>query len=126
MSARPENIPTENIRAIDFSKLPQGLNTSTSKLKQNIATNIRRQLPQLRTYQPQERALCIVAGGPSLADTFGELTDLIERDNAALLAVNGAYAQSADGGLYALDLWAHSEGSPPDPGTGIPFFHPLG
>ena len=86
-----ENIPTENIRAIDFSKLPSGLNTNTAQLKQNIAANIRRQLPQLRTYQPQERALCIVAGGPSLADTFGLLTEKIERDNAAVLAVNGAY-----------------------------------
>ncbi len=104
MSAHPENIPTENIpteniRAIDFSKLPQGLNTSTSKLKQNIATNIRRQLPQLRTYQPQDRALCIVAGGPSLADTFGELTEKIERDNAAVLAVNGAYGHLLEHGI---------------------------
>ena len=89
-SISADNIPGENVRPIDFSKLPSGLNTSTKKIKRNITRNIRRQLPQLRTYQPQERALCIVAGGPSLADTFDELSGLIERDNAAVLAVNGA------------------------------------
>ncbi len=107
-----ENIPTENIRPIDFSKLPQGLNTNTAKLKQNIAANIRRQLPQLRTYQPQSRSLCIVAGGPSLADTFGLLTEKIERDNAAVLAVNGAYARDGNGGLYAFDMRAYMDGIP--------------
>ena len=94
-----ENMPTENIRPIDFSKLPSGLNTPTGKLKQNIAENIRRQLPQLRTYQPQERALCIVAGGPSLADTFDDLTEKIERDNAAVLTVNGAHGHLLEHGI---------------------------
>ncbi len=90
--------PPKSATAFDFSKVSQGINTSSAKLKQNIAVNIRRQLPQLQVYKPQERELCIVAGGPSLTDTFGDLEGLIS-DGAAVLAVNGVYGYLLDRGI---------------------------
>lgn len=88
----------EVIQRIDFSALPQGMNTSSAKIKANVSINIRRQLPQLRTYQPQERVLCIVAGGPSLNQTWDTFESLVG-ENAAVLAVNGTYSHLIDHGI---------------------------
>ena len=87
-----------NILPVDFSKLPQGLNTATEKLRANIAVNIRRRLPQLAVHTPQDREMCIVAGGPSLNDTWDDLQVLIA-GGAGVLAVNGAYGYMVDRGF---------------------------
>lgn len=76
--------------AIDFAKYPQGLNTPTETIIAQVDQNIRRQLPQLRVYSPQQREMCILAGGPSLEDTWSEYEALRE-SGAATCAVNGVY-----------------------------------
>lgn len=83
-----------DISSVDFSKI-KGLNTPTEKLIENVEENIRRRLPQLRTYPAQKREICIVAGGPSLATTWDELVALARPANgdlgAVTLTVNGTY-----------------------------------
>jgi len=94
-----------SLSAVDFSKLKTGINTPTTKLIENINTNVRRQLPQLRIYQPQDREICIVAGGPSLADTWDEYLACREA-GATTLAVNGVYKYLLDRditpGIFAM------------------------
>ena len=86
---------TDDLNAIDFSKLPQGINTPTKSIIEHVNTNIRRRLPQLRVYQPQPREMCVVAGGPSLEDTWDEF-EALKDAGAATLAVNGAYKYLLD------------------------------
>jgi hypothetical protein len=72
-------------------ELDGSVNVGPSEVASNIKANIRRPLPQARPHQIQGTRVAIVAGGPSLRDTLGELRDLVF-EGAKVVAVNGAYA----------------------------------
>lgn len=61
-----------------------------------VATNIRRGLPQARPYDINPHSCVIVAGGPSLNIVEKELVETIWRTNAKVVAVNGAYQWCID------------------------------
>lgn len=66
------------------------MNTTEDRLLVNIAAAIRRGHPQMRTGQVHPQRICLVGSGPSLADTEGELRQLLW-DGAILVTMNGAY-----------------------------------
>lgn len=90
----------DSAKPIDFSTLPQGLNTPTATIREHISQNIKRHLPQLAIYAPQDRELCIVAGGPSLKYTLEPLMQAIG-GGAGVCAINGAYDWLLDRGIVA-------------------------
>ena len=72
-----------------------GVNTDVDQVVSNVQSSIRRQLPQVRPYQVQPTPIALVAGGPSLSSTLGELRDAIFR-GCKVATVNGAYQWCID------------------------------
>jgi hypothetical protein len=66
------------------------MNVDDAVVLANIASAIRRQLPQMQRQPPKHERVCLVGGGPSLADTFETLRDLVWA-GAKLVTLNGAY-----------------------------------
>lgn len=66
------------------------INTSDEVLLAHVESAIRRGLPQVWPQAACGERIALVGGGPSLADTEGELVDLIHR-GAKLVTLNGAY-----------------------------------
>jgi hypothetical protein len=67
------------------------VNTTDDDLLANVRHSIRLGYPQVRPEAPKGDRVCIVGGGPSLADTFHELRDLYF-DGAKVITVNGSAA----------------------------------
>lgn len=65
------------------------LNVKSDVILQNIALNIRRQLPQHAPHEESPEHIAIVGGGWSLADTVDELRQLYF-DGVKIVALNGA------------------------------------
>lgn len=63
-----------------------------------VAINIRRGLPQLQIYQPNPKVALLVAGGPSLSDSVGELREAVNA-GGVIVTVNGAYQWCIDNGF---------------------------
>jgi hypothetical protein len=72
-----------------------GCNESDQVILDQVAFNIRRQLPQLYPHQPNKDRLALVCGGPSLAKTEKELVELVW-SGVKVVAVNGAYQWCID------------------------------
>ena len=72
-----------------------GCNVSDEKILEQVAFNIRRQLPQVYGHQPNNETVALVCGGPSLKSTEKELVELYWA-GAKVVAVNGAYQWCID------------------------------
>ncbi len=81
----------------DFCEVT-GLNASDERIKANIVANLRLGLQEVCPHQAQEQTICLLAGGPSLADHEAEI---IERGRAGELfvTVNGTYKWLIDRGI---------------------------
>jgi len=66
------------------------INVGDAKVVENVEFAIRQQHPQVWPQPPKVERVCLVGGGPSLAQTEQELVDLIY-EGALLVTVNGAY-----------------------------------
>lgn len=66
------------------------MNTADDILLSNVASSIRRQLPQMKTGPVRSEHICLVGSGPSLAGTEEELRQLVY-EGAVLVTLNGAY-----------------------------------
>lgn len=75
-----------------------GCNVSDELIMQQVAQNIRRQLPQAYRHQPNKETVALVCGGPSLTKTEDELRYAVE-DGAKVVALNGAYQWCIDKGI---------------------------
>jgi hypothetical protein len=84
----------ENVKELEFKG---GVNTPEAVLLEQIATNIRRGLPQAMPYQPNQQTAVIVGGGPSLQKPE-VLLDLkiAEAIGGKIVALNGAYQWCID------------------------------
>ncbi len=71
-------------------ELKGGCNTTDEQILANVATNIRRRLPQVQPYEPNDATAIIVCGGASLKTTEQELRDAYWA-GGKIVAVNGAY-----------------------------------
>src|SRR5678816_1351328 len=90
-SGGPEHI----LHVLDGIDLQGNINTPDERLVANIAHSIRLGYPQLRPQPAQGERVCLVGGGPSLEDTFGELRDLYF-SGAKVVTVNGSYQWCID------------------------------
>lgn len=70
-------------------------NVSDEKILEQVAFNIRRQLPQAHPHTPNNETVALVCGGPSLAKTEKELVAAYWA-GAKVVAVNGAYQWCID------------------------------
>lgn len=70
--------------------LKGGCNTPDEKILENVAINIRRRLPQVQPYEPNDNVCVLVCGGRSLLDTEDELRQLYW-SGAKIVTINGAY-----------------------------------
>ena len=66
------------------------VNTPESVIVDHARANIRRQLPQVRPYQPQGTPIALIGGGPSLLTTVDELRADVFR-GCKVATVNGAH-----------------------------------
>lgn len=74
-----------------YDNKAMGLNITDEEILANIKVNIRRHLPQLKTYNENtEQKIAIVGGGPSLEDTFHELLDFYT-SGGKLVALNNTH-----------------------------------
>ncbi len=72
-----------------------GCNVSEEVILQQVAQNIRRQLPQAYPYQENNETVALVCGGPSLKTTEKELVEAYW-SGCKVVAVNGAYQWCID------------------------------
>jgi len=73
-------------------KIKMGMNADTSDILENIRVNVKRQLPQVKPYEINDKQkIIIVAGGPSLNDTLPELRRQVEEEGFMLVAVNNTH-----------------------------------
>jgi hypothetical protein len=72
-----------------------GCNVSDDVILQQVAQNIRRQLPQAFPHQPNDDTVALVCGGPSLKTTEKELVEAYWA-GCKVVAVNGAYQWCID------------------------------
>ncbi len=80
----------ETLKVLDGVELQGAVNVADEILLANVRSAIRRPYPQIRPYPANPDRVVIVGGGPSLADTEGELVALVQ-EGAKLVTVNGAY-----------------------------------
>lgn len=66
------------------------VNVEDDQILEHIKSSILRGYPQMRPEPPKDDEICLVGGGPSLADTEHELRDLMYA-GAKIVTVNGAY-----------------------------------
>lgn len=79
------------LRVLEGVDLSHGqMNVPDETVLANVRAAIRRPYPQIRPHPLRRERVVLVGGGPSLADTEGELLELV-RDGAKLVTVNGAY-----------------------------------
>ena len=72
-----------------------GCNVSDEMILDQVAENIRLQLPQAKPHQPNPETIALVCGGPSLKQTEKELVEAVWQ-GAKVCAVNGAYQWCID------------------------------
>lgn len=82
------------VHDLEFSKDCR-VNTSDEVLLEQVATNIRRGLPQAMPYQPNDNVAVLVCGGPSLKETERDIVEAVWR-GGKVIAVNGAYQWCID------------------------------
>ncbi len=73
-------------------------NTNQAELVGQVASNIRRGLPQAKPHAPNPATAILVCSGPSLKTTEDELRDAFY-DGGKIIAVNGAYQWCIDHGF---------------------------
>lgn len=85
--AQPVPLEPGKTKEIEFRG---AVNTPDMVLLKQVAQNIRRGLPQVQPYQPNDQLAVLVCGGPSLAATEKDLVAAYWR-GGKVIAVNGAY-----------------------------------
>lgn len=83
-------VTDDRLKVLDGIEMRGSINTDDARLAANVAHSIRLGHPQLRPQPTQTDRVCLVGGGPSLADTEQELIDLYFA-GAKVVTVNGAY-----------------------------------
>lgn len=83
-----------NMRLVTFSP-DNNCNTTDELLLEQVAANIRRQLPQLKPHTLNNETVALVCGGPSLASTEKELLEAVW-NGAKVVCVNGSYQWCID------------------------------
>lgn len=76
-------------------RLTQGCNTPEEVVRAQVEANIQRDVAWLDYGGEKDRPLCIVAGGPSLKETWPQLLGM----NADIMALNGAYPFLTERGI---------------------------
>jgi hypothetical protein len=86
-----EALTEDRLKVLEGVDTSQGrINTPDAQLAANVAHSIRLGYPQLRPQAAQGERVCLVGGGPSLADTEQELIDLYFA-GAKVVTTNGSY-----------------------------------
>lgn len=67
-----------------LSQFPARPAVSDEQMLENVRSAVTRGLPPVRHCRPHQRVMSVAAGGPSLADTIGSLSDVIVTVNAGL------------------------------------------
>ena len=85
----------------DAAEIIQGykINADLDEVERQTIANIEAGWQHIGPWGRQEREVCILAGGPSLADSLDEIKELREQDGAAIVTVNGSYHWALDQGL---------------------------
>lgn len=83
-----------NMRRVTFSP-DNKCNTSDETLLKQVASNIRRQLPQVKPHTINNETVALVCGGPSLASAEKELVEAVWK-GAKVVCVNGSYQWCID------------------------------
>jgi hypothetical protein len=93
-----EKLDEQTLKIFDGVELQGRVNVADDFLLNNIRHSIRLGYPQIWPQPMKYERIAIVGGGPSLADTFEDLRELVW-DGAKLVTVNGAYRYCIDRGL---------------------------
>ena len=66
------------------------INTSKDLILEHVKTNVRRQLPQLKVYQPSSEEIILALGGPSLRENIEDLKAQVKA-GLKVVSVNGTH-----------------------------------
>jgi hypothetical protein len=91
MNDQPTSLTDETaFKVFDGVTLSGQVNVPDEGILENVAFAIRQQHPQVCAQPLKHERVCLVGGGPSLADTEQELVKLVY-EGAKLVTVNGSY-----------------------------------
>lgn len=76
-----------------------GVNASREARRRAVSINLRAQLPQVETHDPNALEVAIVAGGPSLAQELPVLKELKAETDCKIVAMNGTHDYLLDNGI---------------------------
>ena len=66
------------------------INEDPEKIRENIRSNIKREIPQVEPHETQDKVIALAVGEPTLKDTFSDL--IYKRDNGMpVVSVNGTH-----------------------------------
>lgn len=82
--------PPAGTFTFDMKEAKTSPNISPEEIREHVASNIRRHLPQAARYQPNGRHCIIVGGGPSIAGTLQEVVEVRRSLDTPVVALNGA------------------------------------
>lgn len=88
----------ERDQRMAFERSNTGLNVSPERIREHVAANIQRPLPQVRACPIRRQRMIVAAGGPSLADRFEILRFQVEK-GGKLCTVNGTHHYCVERGL---------------------------
>ena len=74
------------------------INEDPEKIRENIRSNIKREIPQVEPHETQDKVIALAVGGPTLKEGFSDLR--YKRDNGMpVVSVNGTHKYCMDNGL---------------------------
>lgn len=85
------------VSAEDYDRVT-GLNTTDARIRENITQNLRLGLKEVSPHEAQDVTICLLAGGPSLADHEQEIIER-GRTGELFVTVNGTYKWLIDRGI---------------------------
>lgn len=81
---------TETNKGLSKLEINMGMNSGRGQILDNIRTNIKRHLPQVQPFKPNDQRIALIGGGPSLEQTRDELDKCVE-EGVKLVSLNGTH-----------------------------------
>lgn len=98
---QPEN-PVEisaNTKLTFRENIKGRVNNDADEIRKQIRKNIRRPLPQLNLFPPNDYKVALLCGGPSLKGSLPDIKRLVKRQGYKIATVNGTYQWALDNKL---------------------------
>ena len=90
VAVRPKLVPVPEVIC--------SINEDPENIRENIRTNIKRDLSQVEPYETQDKVIALAVGGSTLEETFPDLLEK-RKNGMPVITVNGSHKYCMDRGL---------------------------